>query len=283
MVQIDHLLCLRSEGASSAALQRAVELACSLDATLHVASPTLPSRLSLKDALDDVAPCASLDVRIAPPYDEGDESIEILRQYVHEEGVDLVVVDAPSDRGATPPLASRKIQSLIERLDSSVFVVGQNADLPSVQRILVPTDLSESTQPSFDFAVALAGTYDASVDLLHVIEAVPYVALTPADRLSLGATPLPERRVRRRLDAFLETVPSTGVSITPHVEYGDPADQIVRFVNEHRVDVLVTAARGRLAAPQSSLGPVADRVLRRVTSPLFLVRRSLNSASGNDL
>lgn len=282
MVQVDHLLCLRSRNPSSAALQRAVEIACSLDATLHVAPPEGPSQPSLEDAVDELAPCASLDVRIAPPHDEGNDPIETLQRYVRKEGVDLVVVDTPSDRGPTPPLASQKIQSLIERLDSSVFVVGQNTDLPSIRRILVPTDFSESVQTVFGYAVALAETYDASIDLLHVIEAMPYVALTPVDRLSLGTTPFPERRVRRQIDTFLKAFPPMDVSITPYVEYGDPADQIVRFVNEHRVDVLVTAAHGTLASTQSSLGPVADRVLRRVAGPLFLVRRFLNSASGNN-
>lgn len=280
MVQVDHLLCLRSRSPSSAALQRALEVTCSLDATLHVAPPEGPSQPSLEDAVAELAPCASLDVRSAPPHDEG-EPIEALQRYVREEGVDLVVVNTPSNHGSTPPLASQKIQSLIGRLDSAVFVVGQNTDHPSIQRILVPTDFSESVQTVFGYAVALAETYDASVDLLHVMDATPYVALTPVDRLSLGTTPFPERRARHQIDTFLKAFPPMDVSVTPYVEYGDPADQIVQFVNEHRVDVLVTAAHENLASPQSSLGPVADRVLRRVAGPLFLVRRSLNSASGN--
>ncbi len=281
MVQVDHLLCLRSRSPSSAALQRAVDVACSLDATLHVAPPEGAFQSSLEDAVNELAPCASLDVRIAPSHDEVDDPIEVLQRYVRDESVDLVVVNSPSNCEPTPPLASQKIQSLVERLDSAVFVVGKNTDLPSIQRILVPTDFSESVQTVFGYAVALAETYDASVDLLHVIEAIPYVALTPVDRLSLGATPFPERRARHRLDTFLKAFPPMDVSVTSYVEYGDPADQIARFVNEHRVDVLVTVAHGTLASTQSSRGPVADRVLRRVAGPLSLVRGFGNSASGN--
>jgi nucleotide-binding universal stress UspA family protein len=88
----------------------------------------------------------------------------------------------------------------------------------------------------------------------------------------MSPTSFPERRARRRLASFLDEAPLPASSIETHFEYGDPANQISKFVHNNEIDLLVFPAKSRAAPFSSSLGPVADRVLRRVTCPLFLVR-----------
>ena len=41
---------------------------------------------------------------------------------------------------------------------------------PSIQKILYSTDMSENSRRAFDYAVSLAGRYDAEIVILHVIE-----------------------------------------------------------------------------------------------------------------
>lgn len=275
MLQISHLLCLAPtcSPSTSPALRYAVHLACSLGATLHLVPVGEPDRGAWTEALRAAAPDdgAALDLQIEAPIDDPDAPVPDLRAYEQAHDVDLVVTGTPADQGSTSPGADPPTQALLYGLTSSVLVVGEHAPTPP-RRILVPTDLSEAARYALDYATTVAVPSDAPIDLLHVIEAVPYVALTRMDRLSLSGPSFPERRARRHLDAFLDTLPDAPSSITPHFEFGDPADQIVRFANRHEVDLVVLSARGGSAPSHSSLGPVAERVLRRPPCPVLLAR-----------
>jgi nucleotide-binding universal stress UspA family protein len=159
-------------------------------------------------------------------------------------------------------------------------VVEHTTPCPALDRILVPTDLSDASRSALAWAARLAAACDATIDLLHVLEATPYVALTRMDRLSMTPGSFPERRARRQLSAFLSEGPALEGPLEPHVAYGDPADQISRFLRRHAPGLTVLAAHGAGAgpAPDAPVGPVADRVLRRVTTPLFLIRPARSPA-----
>ena len=200
------------------------------------------------------------------------DSMDALRQYVADADIDLVVTDTPPDRQPIPPLAAEATQAPIEQLDCPVFVAGRLGDPAEVNDLLVPTDLSDPAHRAFRHAVFLARLYDAAVHVLHVVESIPYVALTPTDRLSLGPTPLSEHRGRRRLRAFVREGEAADVPVHAHLAYGDPAEQVCRFPTQHNVDLLVLASHGQGPQSAAPLGRVAERVLGRATCPLFLVR-----------
>ena len=270
----NHLLCLIAETPpSSAALQQATALADAFGATLDVGRldgvppQAVDAALHAVEELDAGPPMADRWESHASP----DGAIDALANYVQETNVDLIVTDTPADRGPIPLLAASPLQPLVHRLNCSLLVVEQQTPLPAPDRILVPTDLSPSSRTALECAAALAAPHHTSIDLLHVLETVPYVALTRLDRLSFSHTSFPERRARRQMEAFLDDGVAPPLAVTPHVEYGDPADQIGRFLHRHPTDLMILGAHGTSTAPPP-LGPVADRVLRRVTCPLLLLR-----------
>ncbi|MEF8939322.1 MAG: universal stress protein [Salinivenus sp.] len=248
-------------------------MACAFGAELHAVPLEEAAPDRLREAAREAAPADcrdALDLHVEAPVSAAGALSETLRASADELDADLVVTAPPADRGPIPPLADPRTQALLKGLSCSVLVTGEN--VPAATRhLLLPTDLSDATRPVLDCATTLAPLYDASIDLLHVIEAAPYVALTPVDRLSLSGPSFPERRARRRLNALMEAADAP-VSLEPHVAYGDPVDQISRFVNRHDVDLMVLPAWGERTPPSTSLGSVADRVLRRVACPVLLAR-----------
>jgi len=273
MLPIDHLLYLvPDEGFSRAAWDEATHLARTTGGTLHVSTGDPvpePIRAALRDAPTAAdAPSVRVAALPSPPA----RRVDAAGQYVREEGIDLVVTDTPSDRSPIPPLAAPRLQPLLCALDCSVLVVQHDTPLRGLRRLLVPTDLTAPATAAFEYAAALAAPGGAAIDLLHVIETTPYVALTRTDRLSLRETSFPEHRARRQLTSFLDAHSRPNVPVESHVAYGEPADRIGRFVNRHDVDLMVLSARSGPSDAQSSLGSVADRVLRRATCPVLLVR-----------
>ncbi len=277
MLHAAHILCLGSS--TSAVGTQAAYLARHVGATLHVMPPPTSGRASEAD--NELATLEPTGTRVS----EGEavptcivetrpSSVAAVLRYVSDADIDLVVADTPPDRGPVPPLATDVSQALTRRLHCPVFVVEQRADPDTIQRLLVPTDLSDRALQAFRHAVALARLYDAEIDVLHVIESLPYVALTPTDRLSLGSTTLSERRWRRRLRTFVQEGEAADVRVRRHITYGDAADQISRFADRADVDLMVLAARGTGEGAEVPFGAVGKRVLGRITCPSFLVRTS---------
>jgi nucleotide-binding universal stress UspA family protein len=219
-----------------------------------------------------LVPDGPVTTHVVSVPDEPAAARRAIRDVMAERGDGLLILDAPPDRGAVPPLADDWTRALVAELDAPLFVANEAARPDAVETILVPTDLSDESMHTLRHATELADGYDASVVLLHVIDTSPYVALTPVDRLSLGSTTLTEHRAHRRLQQFLRVAQPPDVPIQTRIAFGEPADCIAHAVTEQAVDLLVLASHGAGDGPEPSLGPVADRVLRRVACPTILVR-----------
>lgn len=269
MGSFEHVLCIVAEGsAASPALRQAVDLARGMEATLDVAGIDDVSAPALRDALASSSlGDGSLQTGWIGTLNQSDDRGEGLQQYVAEGDVDLVVTTFPANSCAVAPLSTDPLKPLLQHLACSLFVVAQATPLTSLQRLLVPTDFSDTAQTALEQAVALAKVGNASIDLLHVIEKTPYVALTPVDRLSLGSSSVAEHRAQSRLEELLAEEARPDVPITPHVEYGTPADQIADFIDQNGVDLTVMPTG-------SAPSPVSARILRRATHPVLLARAS---------
>lgn len=287
MLRLDRLLCLVSPAVSSStALRQAMHLASVCDAAVDVMSIGEPvSQSALSDAVGSEERRLSTSIRVTHAGtlpDDREEALEAAAKYVEKEGVGLVLSDSLPNHATGSEATGRWKHALLRRLDCPIFMVDACANPERVERILVPTDLSASSVNTLKHAVAVANCYDASIVLLHVLEASPYVALTPMDRLSLGATTLSEHRARRRLHRLVKKVETAGGKIHPRIVFGAPADQITRFVDENDVDLVVLSSHGASAHAERSFGPVTDQVLRCLACPFLLVRSSGESLLSTD-
>ncbi|GEM_PF-1937711 len=270
MLYTEHVLCVAAS--ASAALRWAASLANHLGATLHVVPH--PSAQKGTDAREGQPVWASPNVADVPLRvpDPLPQSTPALLRYVTDAEIDLVVGDPSPAPATTPLLAAGAMQTLVRQLDRPVLVP-QPAEQPTgLHDILVSTDLSMPALRAFRHALSVARLYDAAVHVLHVVDSLPYVALTPMDRLSLGVRPLSEYRGRRRLQAFVAEGTAADVPVHPRLEYGDVAGRIVQAIDQHDIDLLVLAAHGS-GAPTSdaAFGTVTEHVLERVCCSVFLL------------
>ena len=274
MVNINDLLCLTSEQTNQMVVEQALYLGALLDATVHFISRG--DRIArVDDQIREVVDSQGSPPQVTVPdttyVEAGYSSINDLKDYIHENDIDLVVTGTPSDRGAVPVMATDQTKTLVNEVECSLLVVNPNSDVRSWSHIAVPTDFSEDAHTALAGALDFAQYLDAEIDLVHVIETVPYVALTRVDRLSMSDISFPEHRARRQLKQFLGTTRETEIPVNTYFEYGDPADQISHFLNKCGTDLMVMS----LPVPKKSggqLGPVSDRILRRATCPLLLLR-----------
>ncbi len=162
------------------------------------------------------------------------------------------------------------------------------------KRVLVTLDgssLSESVLP--EAARLLRGT-EAEIHLLTVTAEPHGTSIRPeAERLTVGvpapggivqtkAAPAAETkaqaidRVTDELRDFLiaEAVPFERVGIRYHtaVSFGEPGEQIVRYAQKEKVDLVMMATHGHTGLARLVFGSVASQVVASGVCPVMLVR-----------
>jgi universal stress protein A len=144
----------------------------------------------------------------------------------------------------------------------------------TLKRILVPTDLSEHSLAAVEYALSFAMLYDARLFLLYVADPPPVPAMRDSRmdpetfRMRAGNAPL------QVLHAFMGRHLSSEIPCTPVVRTGIPADEIQRFADEERVDLVVMATHGRTGLRHIVMGSVAETVVRHSAVPVLTIKPS---------
>ena len=150
--------------------------------------------------------------------------------------------------------------------------------MATFNKILVPTDFSESAFAALLVAARLARESEAALSVLTV---VPRSALRVAikegildagdDDASIRAKVTTD--VERRLGEFVTCLGDQAQSVLRHYVFGDPGREILSFAVENGIDLVVMGRRGRTLA-DVILGSVAERVIRHASCPVLIVKRS---------
>ncbi|ARS91125.1 universal stress protein [Natrarchaeobaculum aegyptiacum] len=130
------------------------------------------------------------------------------------------------------------------------------------QDVLVPTDGSDGTREPLSHGLAVADRFDATVHALSVVPDGPFGA--DGEAAIETANRAVERVDTEAQQAGLETVTA--------VERGVPHEEILAYVADNDVDMIVMGTQGRTGLDRVLLGSVAERVLRLADVPVVTVR-----------
>lgn len=139
--------------------------------------------------------------------------------------------------------------------------------LASSDRILVATDFSPDGDKAVSCGRELAQRFGVETLVLHVAP------------VGAGAPPGPGGPLPEPLADCLSGLRARGLCARGLVRTGDPAALILEVAERESAALIVLGARGASSTPGLLLGSVADRVMRRATLPLLVVRRA-GSADG---
>lgn len=146
---------------------------------------------------------------------------------------------------------------------------------PSLSRILVPTDFSETADAALAYAKHLATTMGASLHLVHVFSD-PYAIAACAPEVCAAVPPEARARaldeVRERLLERLDATEEQRFRGTRGVVRGLTAPQIVAYAASQDIDLIVMGTHGRRGVAHLLLGSVAEHVVRIATCPVLTVR-----------
>jgi nucleotide-binding universal stress UspA family protein len=132
--------------------------------------------------------------------------------------------------------------------------------------IVVPVDGSEAAERAARCGLELARLFDATVDVVHVVE---------RKALGLASTAAETERLRARGQAVLAAVEELAAEFASPVETalrdGKPAERIGAFAAERDADLLVVGRQGMTGLGKRLLGGTTEQLLHRSDVPVFVV------------
>ncbi|WP_265111261.1 universal stress protein [Halosolutus halophilus] len=151
------------------------------------------------------------------------------------------------------------------------------------EKILVPTDGSETSEVAVDHAIDLAEMYGADIHTLYVVD-------TDSMSLTLGGEQLDRieqgrygemdevrERAERATGHVADRASERGLDTVEHVSAGKPHTQIANYVEDNGIDLVVMGSHGRSGVTRALLGSVTERTLRSTHVPVLVV-----DVNGND-
>jgi len=148
------------------------------------------------------------------------------------------------------------------------------------RNILVPTDGSDLAQQALGEALTLAELTDATIHVLYVVDDAKVAELATGiglDDVSMDGDvdQLFERFEavgEHALDELREAAADRGLTLTTAIRKGLPEEEILAYVGENEIDLLVMGTHGRRGIERYILGSTTERVLRKSPVPVLAVR-----------
>jgi len=144
-----------------------------------------------------------------------------------------------------------------------------------IKRILIATDFSDCSKEALDYAVYLARKLGAGLYLLHVFEP-PFYSLA---KRSIHVPPEIYRWITdlkedasKRLNSLADEAHRLTAKIHPILREGTPFLEILKAAGEIPSDLIVLGTHGRTGLSHFLVGSVAERVLRKASCQVFMVR-----------
>jgi len=140
------------------------------------------------------------------------------------------------------------------------------------KRILYPVDLSESSEKMIPYVQSVAKKFDAKIYILFAARVfdhfssiyVPYSSISRFENeLIKGA--------EKRLYEFVDEHFSEYGNAKTVVVAGDASEEIINYIEEHHIDLVIMGTHGRKGMDKILFGSVAERVLKTSPVPVMVV------------
>jgi nucleotide-binding universal stress UspA family protein len=196
---------------------------------------------------------------------------DVLSRLVGEHHIDLIVVGSHGRTGTRKLLMGSVAEKIFRLASCPVLTVGpnvvdQNKRVAEFNQILLATDFGEESLAAASYAVSVAHEHQARLSLLHVLQR-PLPGVEPSDATSELA-----------FHQLEELVPlGTGLCSHPDyfVQFGDPAERILRFASAHDIDLIVMGLHPKhkaITAVTHLAHTTAQNIVAHANCPVLTVR-----------
>jgi nucleotide-binding universal stress UspA family protein len=134
------------------------------------------------------------------------------------------------------------------------------------KRILVALDATTADQTILEHVTKLALAFDSTLVLLHVADGWA-ARLFGAEAVSVEI-----QNDKAYLESVRSRLTAAGIQVEAELAYGDPADQIIRWIGCRGCDLVAMSTHGHRFISDLLYGSTADSVRHRVNVPVLMLK-----------
>jgi nucleotide-binding universal stress UspA family protein len=214
--------------------------------------------------------------------------VDWLLEHAEALGASLIVMTTHARGGATRMWLGSVADGLVRRSPVPVLLLRppvserEPAGERPFARVLLPLDGAPSGNRIIETALEVAGTNGVEY---HVVRVLAPLAVAAAEVLhrrgEKPAVRAQQARVETVLESTAEALRARGAAVRVQAITGDgAAASILRYVDEHGMDLVAMTTRSRGGLERWLLGSVADKVLRGASVPLLLLNPEAGAEPG---
>ncbi|MFP4429202.1 MAG: universal stress protein [Desulfovermiculus sp.] len=143
-----------------------------------------------------------------------------------------------------------------------------------LKTILFPTDFSEVSFKALDVFEKLRLAGAEKVILLHVVDQRNFHIME--DYAYANSKELEKQSMdyaKSELEKMAQKIKEQGFTVVPKVAMGVPVQEILKEQKEDEVSLIVLGSHGRSNLAEMFLGSVAEKVVRKCTKSVLVVKR----------
>jgi nucleotide-binding universal stress UspA family protein len=219
---------------------------------------------------------SSNDIKIITEIKRGLSAAPAILEYVSDKQIDLIVMGTHGRRGLGHLLLGSAAEEVVRLAPCLVFTIRELKEpkpVMQVNNILVPIDFSNYSEKALAYASEVAQSYDAQLQVLHIIEETMHPAFSVTGKSSIfDLVPGIKDDSKKRIEKMLEKFVSDKVKSKVFVQGGRAANDIIKFAKENSTDLIVIATHGLTGLEHMLLGSVTEKVVRMSHCPVFTVK-----------
>jgi nucleotide-binding universal stress UspA family protein len=142
------------------------------------------------------------------------------------------------------------------------------------KRILVPTDFTNDSDRALREAIDIAAASRGTVYMLHVDPSVPFavgesvVELTVIDAVEKNDELITKQKM---MEEVRKVASQTAVEIEIDERHGVTFEQILAYMKEKPIDLVVIEPHAKKGLLKNLLGGVTDKLLKEATCPMLVL------------
>ena len=139
-----------------------------------------------------------------------------------------------------------------------------------LQKVLWPTDFSNASYAALDPAKELAQQFGAELFILHI---VPIVSSVISQHIDIGDYQEKQKKFAfDEINRIINDRIESDIQVQKTVIVGNPADEIIQFLKDEHINIVVIFTHGESAFHNFAFGSVAEKVIRFSTRPVLVIR-----------
>lgn len=207
----------------------------------------------------------------------GISAAEEIINLANSEEIDLIVMGTHGRTGLSHFLMGSVAERVIRHQPCPILTIKQSHAVrelePILEKFVVAVDFSNYSKMALIHAVDLASVFDATLEILYVIEEQIHPAFYVTGETSLLSI-FPDLREKslRALQEYAEKEIKNKVEYSTHVREGRAYSEIINFAEEQNADMIFMATHGLSGLDHFLIGSTTEKVVRKAKTPVFTVK-----------